>query len=349
MDLDHVTKRFAEDATAVDDVSLHIEHGEFFVLLGPSGCGKSTVLRLVAGLEDATEGVIKIDGTVVNDVPSRNRDVAMVFQSYALYPHMSVFDNIGFTLRMQGLEQSSIARRVGAVAQVLRLGSLLARKPAELSGGEQQRVALARAMVRNPQVFLFDEPLSSLDAKLRMQTRVELKRVHRAVRATFLYVTHDQVEAMTMADRIAVMNEGSLQQVAPPRDIYDRPANIFVAGFVGSPAMNLLPVSVEGRRARASGFEVSLPQAFRVDRGILGFRPEALTARIDDRWPQLRIEVALAEVVGPYQFVHGSVGGDDIIARLDPGLKVRKRDRLQLSLRPQALHLFDAESGRTIL
>jgi ABC-type sugar transport system ATPase subunit len=250
---------------------------------------------------------------------------------------------------MQGLELAAIGRRVAEVAEMLGLGPVLGRKPRELSGGEQQRVALGRAIVREPQVFLFDEPLSSLDAQLRVQMRLELRRIHRDLHATFLYVTHDQVEAMTMGDRIAVMNDGRVAQVARPREIYDRPADVFVAGLVGSPGMNLTPVRIEGRLARASGFEVELPSAVRLELGILGFRPEAMSPLLDDRWPRLNLNVDLTEILGSDQYVYGSVGGDHIIARVDPSLKLRHGDSLQLCIRPQALHLFDAVSGKTIL
>src|SRR5207302_10590682 len=230
---EHVTKRFAEGEIAVNDMCLEVMDGEFLVILGPSGCGKSTALRMLAGVEDVTEGVIKIGETIVTNVPPRNRDLAMVFQTYALYPHMSVFDNMAFSLRLQGVDQADIARRVNTAAETVGLAPLLKRLPRHLSGGEQQRVALGRAIVRDPQLFLFDEPLSSLDARLRGHMRVELQKIHRALGATFLYVTHDQVEAMTLGDRVAVMKDGALQQVAPPRVIYDHPTNMFVAGFIG--------------------------------------------------------------------------------------------------------------------
>ncbi|TME15647.1 MAG: ATP-binding cassette domain-containing protein, partial [Chloroflexi bacterium] len=230
---ENVTKRFAGDTLAVNDLSLQVKDTEFMVLVGPSGCGKSTALRMLAGLEDITEGEIKIGDRIVNDVPPRDRDIAMVFQSYALYPHMTVYDNMAFGLKMRGTDRSEIDRRVRDAARILELDPLLKRKPRQLSGGQRQRVALGRAIVREPQVFLLDEPLSNLDAKLRVQTRIELQKQHRALHATFIYVTRDQVEAMTMGDRTAVMKDGILQQVAPPREIYDHPANIYVAGFIG--------------------------------------------------------------------------------------------------------------------
>jgi ABC-type sugar transport system ATPase subunit len=345
----HVTKRFADGTVAVKDMCLEVADGELMVLVGPSGCGKSTALRLLAGLDSVTEGELRIGDEVVNNVPSQNRELAMVFQSYALYPHMSVFDNIAFGLRMQGFTRENIQRRVFAAARILELEGLLRRKPRELSGGEQQRVALGRAMVREPQCVLLDEPLSSLDARLRAQMRLELRKVHRALRTTFLYVTHDQVEAMTMGDRIAVMRDGELQQVGPPGQVYDKPANLFVGGFIGSPSMNLIPVSIDGRKARASGFEIELPLAPRVDRGILGIRPEALSDRIRDYQPSIDTRVDTAELLGSDQFVYASVGADAIVARVDPKLSVSRGERLRLAVDRQRLHFFEAGTGRAIL
>src|SRR5665213_1626805 len=252
---DHVTKRFAGGILAVNDLSLEINDTEFMVLVGPSGCGKSTALRMLAGLEEITDGEIRIGDTVVNDMAPRDRDIAMMFQSYALYPHMTVYDNMAFGLRMRGMEGSEIERRVNNAANILELGPLLKRKPRHLSGGQRQRVALGRAIVREPQAFLLDEPLSNLDAKLRVQTRAELQKQHRLLHATFIYVTHDQVEAMTMGDRIAVMKDGVLQQVDVPKAIYELPQNRFVAGFIGSPSMNFidLKVSQEGGLIRLTG------------------------------------------------------------------------------------------------
>ena len=344
----HVTKRFPGSTLAVHDLNLEIKDTEFMVLVGPSGCGKSTALRLLAGLEEVTSGEIEIGGHVVNDVPPRERDIAMVFQSYALYPHMTVFDNLAFGLRMRGVATAEIARRVHSAAQILELAPLLKRKPRQLSGGQRQRVALGRAIVRQPQAFLLDEPLSNLDAKLRIQTRIELQKQHRALHTTFIYVTHDQVEAMTMGDRIAVMKDGVLQQVAPPRDIYDNPANIYVAGFIGSPTMNFVPVSVQGTTARATGFDIELPRAPGVENGVLGIRPEALTEHPRDGHPGLDMRIDVAEVLGPDQFVYGSVGSDGITARVDPNLKVSPGDRIRLGVDMRRPHLFDAASGVAI-
>jgi multiple sugar transport system ATP-binding protein len=345
---EHVTKRFAGGTLAVNDFNLEIKDTEFMVLVGPSGCGKSTALRMLAGLEEVSEGEIRIGDKVVNDVPPRDRDIAMVFQSYALYPHMTVFDNLAFGLRMRGTARDDIERRVNAAANILELGPLLKRKPRQLSGGQRQRVALGRAIVREPQAFLLDEPLSNLDAKLRVQTRIELQKQHQALHATFIYVTHDQVEAMTMGDRIAVMKDGILQQVAPPREIYDKPANMYVAGFIGSPTMNFIPVTVQGTTAKASGFDIELPVAPGVERGVLGIRPEALTERPRDGHPGLDLKVEVTEILGADQFLYGAVGGDAITARVDPNLKVTPGDRVLLGVDMRRLHLFDGPTGAAI-
>jgi multiple sugar transport system ATP-binding protein len=344
----HVTKRFPGGTLAVHDLTLDVIDAEFMVLVGPSGCGKSTALRMLAGLEDVSEGEIRIDGRVVNDVPPRDRDIAMVFQSYALYPHMTVRDNMAFGLRMRNMARSEIEQRVQSAAEVLELGPLLKRKPRQLSGGQRQRVALGRAIVRNPLAFLLDEPLSNLDAKLRVQTRIGLQIQHRALHATFIYVTHDQVEAMTMGDRIAVMRDGVLQQVAPPREIYDNPANMYVAGFIGSPAMNFVPVSVQGATVKASAFEVSLPLGADVDKAILGVRPEAISEKVRDGQPMLDLKVEVAEILGADQFIYGTVGGDAMTARVDPQLKINPGDRVRLGIDTRRLHLFEAVTGKTI-
>src|SRR5437867_3584785 len=345
---DHVTKRFAGGILAVNDLSLEIRDTEFMVLVGPSGCGKSTALRMLAGLEEITAGQIKIDDQVVNKMPPRDRDVAMVFQSYALYPHMSVFDNMGFGLKMRGSTRTEIETRVKEAGRILRLDKLLGRKPRQLSGGQRQRVALGRAIVRQPRVFLLDEPLSNLDAMLRVQTRIELQKMHQRLGTTFIYVTHDQVEAMTMGDRIAVMRDGVLQQVAPPREIYENPANMYVAGFIGIPTMNFIPVTVAGKTAKASGFEIDLPKAPGVEKGVLGIRPEAMTERPRPDHPGLELKVEVSEVLGPDQFLYGQVGGDSITARVDPQLKVDPGDKVRLGVDTRRLHLFEPVTGVAI-
>jgi len=345
---DHVTKRFA-DTIAVADLNLGVEDGEFMILVGPSGCGKSTALRMLAGLEEITEGDIRIGDRVVNDVPARERDIAMVFQSYALYPHMSVYANMAFGLKMRGTPRSEIDSKVRDAARILGLEDLLRRKPRQLSGGQRQRVALGRAIVRSPQVFLLDEPLSNLDAALRVETRINLQKLHQRLGATFIYVTHDQVEAMTMGDRITVMKEGVLQQVAPPREIYDRPANMYVAGFIGSPRMNFLPVTVSGGTGKASGFSVELPKAPGVDKGVLGIRPEDLDDKPREGGPQIEMKVEVVEVLGSDQFLYGKVGGDDVIARVGPHFRVVPGDLVKLGLNTRRLHLFDSETEQALL
>ncbi len=343
-----VTKRFSAETVAVDELSLHVKDKEFMVLVGPSGCGKSTALRMLAGLEEITSGEIKIDDEVVNKMPARDRDLAMVFQSYALYPHMTVYDNMGFGLKMRGSPRSEIETRVTEAARILQLDSLLARKPRQLSGGQRQRVALGRAIVRQPRVFLLDEPLSNLDAMLRVQTRIELQKMHQRLGTTFIYVTHDQVEAMTMGDRIAVMKDGVLQQVAPPREIYDQPMNMYVAGFIGSPRMNFVPVTISNSQAKASGFELALPKAPGLERGVLGVRPEYFLPNVSDDGPAVDLKVEVVEVLGSDQFLYGKVGSDDITARVDPHLKVTLGDTVRMGINMRRLHLFDAETEKAV-
>ena len=347
---DHVVKRYTADLTVVKDFNVEIADNEFMVLVGPSGCGKSTALRMLAGLETISEGQIRIGDRVVNNVAAKDRDIAMVFQSYALYPHMTVYDNMAFPLQMQKLKKPEIEKRVNNASHILGLDNFLKRKPRALSGGQRQRVALGRAIVRNPKVFLLDEPLSNLDAKLRGQTRIELQKLHRDLQTTFIYVTHDQVEAMTMGDRIAIMNAGILQQVGTPGEIYDHPANLFVAGFIGSPTMNFVPVTLSnGTAAKASGFQVTLPKAVAPGKGTLGFRPESATDRIVDPANTLDMKIDVVERLGSDQFLYGQVAGDSITARIDPKIKVEPGDNIKLGLDTRTLHLFDAETELALL
>ncbi|MBO0705866.1 MAG: sn-glycerol-3-phosphate ABC transporter ATP-binding protein UgpC [Candidatus Dormibacteraeota bacterium] len=345
---DHVTKRFSAETLAVKDLNLQVRDTEFMVLVGPSGCGKSTALRMLAGLEEVSEGEIKIGDRTVNDVPARERDIAMVFQSYALYPHMSVYDNMAFGLKMRGTPKREIESKVKEAGKTLGLETLLNRKPRQLSGGQRQRVALGRAIVRNPQVFLLDEPLSNLDAQLRVETRVNLQKLHRDIGTTFIYVTHDQVEAMTMGDRIAVLRDGLLQQVAPPRDIYDHPANMYVAGFIGSPKMNFIPVTVSGSTAKGSGLEVALPQAPGIEKGVLGIRPEDMSNDVRNGHPEVDMQVDVLEILGSDQYLYGRLGGDDVIARVPPQFNVSAGDRVRLAINKDQMHLFDAETEQAI-
>ena len=346
---DHVVKRYTADLTVVKDFNVEIKDKEFMVLVGPSGCGKSTALRMLAGLEAISEGQIRIGDRVVNDIAAKDRDIAMVFQSYALYPHMSVYDNMAFPLQMQHMKKPDIDKRVKNASGILGLDNFLQRKPRALSGGQRQRVALGRAIVRNPKVFLLDEPLSNLDAKLRGQTRIELQKLHRDLETTFIYVTHDQVEAMTMGDRIAIMNAGILQQVGTPGEIYDNPANLFVAGFIGSPTMNFVPATAQDGTAKASGFSVKLPKPVSSTKGTLGFRPEAVTDRITDEANTMQMKVDVVERLGSDHFLYGQVGGDSVTARVDPRMKVEPGDTVKLGLDTRTLHFFDAETELALL
>ena len=327
---DDVTKVFDGGAVAVDALDLTIGDGELLVLVGPSGCGKTTALRMVAGLETPTSGTIWIGDRVVNDVSPANRDIAMVFQNYALYPHMNVERNIGFPLERRKVPKDERRRRVAEVAEMLDLTPLLKRKPAQLSGGQRQRVAMGRALSREPAAFLLDEPLSNLDAKLRMELRAELKQLHARVGRTMIYVTHDQVEAMTLGDRIAVMDHGQLQQLGRPTDIYERPANLFVATFIGSPPMNIL--------APADAGLADVPADLR-----LGLRPEALSPAGDGEGHAVEIGVDIVEPLGNETVVHGSLAsGQKVIARLGPRVVPSPGDRMRLAFDRGDVHLFDA-------
>jgi len=351
-----VTKRYG-DVAAVRDLSLEINDGEFMVLVGPSGCGKTTSLRMIAGLEEITEGTLRIGDRVVNDVAAKDRDIAMVFQSYALYPHMSVRDNMAFGLKLRKVDRVEIDRRVGDAARILGLETLLARKPKELSGGQRQRVALGRAIVREPAVFLMDEPLSNLDAKLRVQTRAEIARLHQRLKTTVVYVTHDQVEAMTMGTRIAVMNAGDLQQVGTPQDLYDRPRNRFVAGFIGSPAMNFVDLRVDGDKLRGAGFELDVPTIHKAalanatGRAVVGgFRPEHLDLGEPGDRLSIRATADVVEYLGNEELLHLTVASHegDVIALIDSSHRVRPGDVLDLNLEAERLYLFDAETGNSL-
>jgi multiple sugar transport system ATP-binding protein len=342
-----VTKAFSGHV-AVKALNLHIDDGEFMVLVGPSGCGKTTTLRILAGLEEPTEGDILIDSVKVNGVPPRSRDIAMVFQSYALYPHMTAYDNMAFGLRMRKVPGHEIAKRVEDVASLLGLRMLLQRKPRQLSGGERQRVALGRAIVRKPRAFLLDEPLSNLDAKLRVQTRIELQRLHRSLNATFIYVTHDQVEAMTMGDRIAVMNDGHLEQVDTPKELYDHPRTLFVASFIGSPSMNLIRAKVLERATVLIGsYHVRLPIPVSQNEVIVGIRPEAFKIGSSDQ-ANLEMRVDIVETLGSDQYVYGLVDGESVVVRTDPMLRVQQGEKIGLIVPSNKVHVFDPSTGRRL-
>jgi len=353
-----VSKIYPDGTKAVDDIDLEIEDGEFMVLVGPSGCGKSTALRMVAGLEDISEGVLRIGDRVVNHVPPRDRDIAMVFQSYALYPHLSVYDNIAFGLKLKKLPKAEIDTRVKEAARTLGLEEYLGRKPRALSGGQRQRVAMGRAIVREPQAFLMDEPLSNLDAKLRVQTRAEIARLHQRLGTTMVYVTHDQVEAMTMGQRIAVMSDGLLQQVGTPQQLYDHPINRFVAGFIGSPSMNFVEVAKPDGVAeiRTDHLNIPLAGAFReglVNAGekvVVGFRPEHLElGEVDGPTGSLQGTADVVEYLGNEELLHVTSGGKDIVAIVDSEHRVRPGDVVQLKLPADKVHMFNAETGLSIL
>jgi multiple sugar transport system ATP-binding protein len=385
--LEHVTKRFPDGYEAVRDMNLEIKDGEFMILVGPSGCGKSTALRMIAGLEDITDGELKIDGNVVNQLSPKDRDIAMVFQNYALYPHMSVRDNMGFALQLAKAPKEEINRKVEEAARVLDLTEHLDRKPAQLSGGQRQRVAMGRAIVRDPAAFLMDEPLSNLDAKLRVQMRTEVARLQSQLGTTTVYVTHDQTEAMTLGDRVAVMRAGRLQQVGSPADLYSDPDNLFVAGFIGSPAMNFMPAQIDGDTVRLPFGDVQLPQELheRLGRGeggrrvIAGIRPESfedatLVGEARDRGTTFRARLDLVESMGSELYAHFSVEGDQlesqelqelaedsgagevpsagsqggVVARLDAASKARRGEEIELWVDSTKLHFFDPDSGKSL-
>lgn len=356
--LENVSKSFSGSVQAVRDLTLKIPHGEFAVLLGPSGCGKTTCLRLIAGLERADVGAITIGGKVVNDVPPQKRDVAVVFQSYALYPHMTVAQNMAFGLRMRGVPSAEIQKQVIESSRMLGLEELLGRYPSQLSGGQRQRVALGRAIVRHPAVFLLDEPLSNLDAQLRAEMRVELLKLQHRLEGTFVFVTHDQVEAMTMASTIGVMRNGVLQQKGTPREIYEKPSNMFVAGFIGSPRMNFIPGVVSHRGVEigvsTDAFSLVLParlpgvQNLMVDgRVLLGIRPEhILVNQGGSGSSSIEMGVEVVEMLGGQQFIYGTIANNQVLwVSVDPKFRVSIGDRLKLSLPFDAMHFFDPANG----
>ncbi len=359
---DHVVKMYG-DVTAVNDLNIHVEDKEFLVLVGPSGCGKTTALRSLAGLEEITSGEIKIGDRVVNDVAPKDRDIAMVFQSYALYPHLSVYDNMAFGLKLRKVPKEDIKRRVGEAADILGIQELLDRKPRQLSGGQRQRVAVGRAIVREPKVFLFDEPLSNLDAKLRVAMRAEISKLHQRLQTTFIYVTHDQTEAMTMATRIAVINKGVLQQLDSPQNLYDHPANLFVAGFIGSPAMNFFPGKIRKDGSKlvvdTGDFVVAIPDKFAkpyVDHAgkdiIFGIRPENIhdvdfvPPNIDAE--KVAVKVDVTELMGNEIFLYLVSGKNTFVARVDPRSSMRVGQQASVAFDMDTIHIFDAATEQAI-
>jgi multiple sugar transport system ATP-binding protein len=366
IELSNVSKVFGDGHEAVNDLTLHVRSGEFMILVGPSGCGKSTALRMIAGLEESTGGEIRIGGEVVDGLPPKDRDIAMVFQNYALYPHMTVRDNMGFALRLAGLSRAEREPKVCDAAEALDLTEHLDRRPSQLSGGQRQRVAMGRAIVRNPKAFLMDEPLSNLDAKLRVQMRAEVARIQQRLGTTTVYVTHDQTEAMTLGDRVAVMRAGVLQQLGAPIELYNEPANKFVAGFIGSPPMSFLPASFDGARLRLPIAELDLSSgcaaglAAAAGRLVAGVRPEAfedaaLVPEATVRGVVFEAEVEVREELGSEAYAHlaipsrnGDAPPERIVARLDSTSRLREREVAALWLDTSKVHLFDPESGERL-
>jgi multiple sugar transport system ATP-binding protein len=351
-----------DEVHAVKDVNLHVRDKEFVVLVGPSGCGKSTTLRMVAGLEEITAGEISIGDRVVNDLPPKDRDIAMVFQNYALYPHMTVYDNMAFGLKMRKFPKPEIQKRVQDAAEILGIQELLKRKPRQLSGGQRQRVAVGRAIVRHPQVFLFDEPLSNLDAKLRVQMRVELKRLHDRLETTVIYVTHDQVEAMTLGDRVVVMKDGWIQQVGEPLELYGKPTNRFVAGFIGSPAMNFIEATVTEANGtlgvEAPGLRLRVPAdrarrlgAYKGQPVTFGIRPEDVHLATGTDPPDLTADavVEVVEPLGSEILLDAKIGNTVIVSRVDPTVRVKIHDQIRLTFVPERMQFFDAKSEEAIV
>jgi multiple sugar transport system ATP-binding protein len=354
VDLKGVVKSYDGKLTVIHGIDLQIRHGEFVVFVGPSGCGKSTLLRMIAGLETISGGEVCIDGNVVNDLPPRARDIAMVFQDYALYPHKNLYDNMAFGLRLRKTPEEEIKQRVMDAARLLKIDHMLERKPAALSGGQRQRVAIGRAIVRQPKVFLFDEPLSNLDAQLRHEMRSEIKRLHQRLGATIIYVTHDQVEAMTMADRIAVLSAGKKMQYDTPDNIYNHPAAVFVAGFTGAPPMNLADCTLAGGRAILGGTQIAVSREL-AERGNrtaklkFGVRPENITlARQSESDLEIPAEVSLLEPLGAETLVTLKIGNAEMTARCNAAFRDPPGSKLPVYMNPRHLHLFDADSGAAL-
>jgi len=353
--LENIVKSYG-NLEVVHGIDLVVEEKEFVVLVGPSGCGKSTTLRMIAGLEEITSGNITIDGRVVNRVAPKDRDVAMVFQNYALYPHLKVFDNIAFGLRIRKESKQHIAKTVAEVSEILGLTPYLDRRPAELSGGQRQRVAMGRAIVRHPKVFLFDEPLSNLDAKLRTQMRAEIKQLHKRLDATSVYVTHDQIEAMTLADRIVVMNDGYIEQIGSPMELFNNPANTFVASFIGSPPMNQVPAVVvnspSGFQAKVGDVTFSLPDNIKIDEGqsiIVGIRPEHFSMNADDGAAAIPISLDLVEPLGSEALLHASLGEHPLVVKTETHGDIDHLTGVsQVYAPPHLISVFDAESGAAL-
>lgn len=346
LELNNVTKIYPNGTKAINETSLNIEHGEFIVFVGPSGCGKSTLLRMIAGLEDITDGEINLDNKTINKVDPSDRDVAMVFQNYALYPHMNVYKNIAYGLKNRGQSKESIDKKVNEVSELLEIKEYLQRKPAQLSGGQRQRVAMGRAIARNPKVFLFDEPLSNLDAKLRGQVRIQIKKLQQDMNVTSIFVTHDQVEAMTLGDRLAVINEGVIEQLGTPIDIYERPESIFVGEFIGSPQMNFVNGTVNNNTFESKGFKINIDKKIDNKDAVLGFRAEHLQLNTDG---EISLTIDIIEKLGADSIIYGKdKNGITICYKENGNTNLNIGDKINLSVSVDSIHLFDKNTGKRI-
>lgn len=345
LELQNITKVYPNGTKAVNETSLNIEKGEFVVFVGPSGCGKSTLLRMIAGLEDITAGEIALDGTIINKIDPSERDVAMVFQNYALYPHMTVYNNMAYGLKNRGISKQDIEDKVNEVAKLLEIDQYLSRKPSMLSGGQRQRVAMGRAIVRNPKIFLFDEPLSNLDAKLRNQMRLEIKKLQRQMGVTSIFVTHDQTEAMTLGDRIVVINNGIVEQVGTPKDIYSKPNTKFVAEFIGSPQMNIFNCKIDNGIAKIDNNSINLDKSINIDDASIGIRPDDI--QISDSG-SISCKANLVEYLGSDMIIYSSIGNQEFSCKLSSKIDVKAGDEFKFDIQPSLVHVFDNSSGKRL-
>jgi len=345
LELQNITKVYPNGTKAVNETSLNIEKGEFVVFVGPSGCGKSTLLRMIAGLEDITSGEITLDDNVINKIDPSERDVAMVFQNYALYPHMTVYNNMAYGLKNRGISKQEIEDKVNEVAKLLEIDQYLSRKPSMLSGGQRQRVAMGRAIVRNPKIFLFDEPLSNLDAKLRNQMRLEIKKLQRQMGVTSIFVTHDQTEAMTLGDRIVVINNGIVEQVGTPKDIYSKPNTKFVAEFIGSPQMNIFNCKIDNGIAKIDNNSINLDKSINVDDASIGVRPDDIQISNSG---SISCKASLVEYLGSDMIIYSSIGDQEFSCKLSSKIDVKAGDEFKFNIQPSLVHVFDNSSGKRL-
>ena len=345
LELQNVTKIYPNGTKAVNETSLNIENGEFVVFVGPSGCGKSTLLRMIAGLEDITDGEISLDGKLINNVDPSERDVAMVFQNYALYPHMTVFNNMAYGLKNRGISKEEINNKVNDVAKLLEIDQLLSRKPSMLSGGQRQRVAMGRAIVRNPKIFLFDEPLSNLDAKLRNQMRLEIKKLQRQMGVTSVFVTHDQTEAMTLGDRIVVINNGVVEQLGTPKEIYSKPNTKFVAEFIGSPQMNLFNCKIESGVALIDNKKINLDKSINLEDASIGVRPDDIQIIDNGQYSSV---ANLVEYLGSEMIIYSSIGDQQFSCKLSSKIELKAGDKFNFDINPSIVHVFDNTTGSRV-